>query len=57
MACCRYAGIDFFLSFNQPPTNDTFTRAAKYPNFALHTGSAWEKLEPTADGKQVMTWL
>ncbi|GAB4819834.1 hypothetical protein N2152v2_006880 [Parachlorella kessleri] len=49
----KYAGIDFFLSFNQPPTNDTFTRAAKYPNFALHTGSAWEKLEPTADGKQV----
>ncbi|KAL4434219.1 hypothetical protein ABPG75_000660 [Micractinium tetrahymenae] len=49
----KYAGIDYFLQFNQPPTNDTFNRASAYPNFTLHTGAAWQALEPTADGKQV----
>lgn len=49
----RYAGIDYFLQFNQPPTNDTFARAAAFPNFALHTAAAWQALEPTPDGKQV----
>lgn len=24
----KYAGIDFFMKFNQPPTNDTFNRCA-----------------------------
>lgn len=38
-----------------PPlqTNDTFNRATAHPNFELHTGSAWQALEPTGDGKQV----
>ena len=49
----KYAGIDHFLSFNQPPTNDTFKRASSFDGFRLHTGSAWSKLEPTPDGKQV----
>lgn len=49
----KYAGIDHFLKYNQPPTNDTFNRAAAHPNFELHTGSAWQALEPTGDGKQV----
>ena len=49
----KYAGINFFLQFNQPPTNDTFTRAAKYPNFCLHTGAPWESLEPSEDREQV----
>ena len=52
----KYAGINFFLQFNQPPTNDTFTRAARYPNFCLHTGAPWESLELGEDGKQVRTW-
>ena len=49
----KYAGIDHFLGFNQPPTNCTFRRAAAHPNFALHTGAAWEALELTPDGQQV----
>ncbi len=34
----KYAAIDHFLSYNQPPTNDTFSRAAGYPGFTLHPG-------------------
>ena len=41
------------MSYNQPPTNDTFNRAAAFPNFTLHLGSAWQTLTPTADGQQV----
>ena len=40
-----------------PQTNDTFNRAAAYPNFELHTGSEWQALEPTGDGKQVCCGL
>lgn len=25
----------------------------RFPNFTLHTGSGWQSLEPSADGKQV----
>lgn len=57
VCACRYAGIAFFLSFNQPPTNDTFSRAAAHPNFVLHTGAAWRALEPTPDGTQVLTQM
>lgn len=41
----KYAGIDFFMQFNQPPTNDTFCRAARFDNFYLHTGAPWERVE------------
>ena len=37
----KYAAMDCFLGHNQPPTNDTFERAASWPGFALHTGSPW----------------
>ncbi|KXZ46764.1 hypothetical protein GPECTOR_41g729 [Gonium pectorale] len=47
----KYAGINFFLQYNQPPTNDTFNRAARFPNFRLHTGAPWEQLE--MEGEQV----
>jgi hypothetical protein len=32
------------MQFNQPPTNDTFCRAARFDSFALHTGAPWEKV-------------
>jgi len=51
----KYAVIDSFLDRNQPPTNDTFTRAAAYPGFALHLGSPWLKVEDTAHGVVVTT--
>jgi cation diffusion facilitator CzcD-associated flavoprotein CzcO len=46
----RYPGLDdaakyrvmtSFLGHNQPPTNDTFERAASWPGFALHLGAPW----------------
>jgi hypothetical protein len=32
------------MQFNQPPTNDTFCRAARFDNFHLHTGAPWERV-------------
>uniref|UniRef100_A0A7S0WQE9 indole-3-pyruvate monooxygenase n=1 Tax=Chlamydomonas leiostraca TaxID=1034604 RepID=A0A7S0WQE9_9CHLO len=49
----KYAGIDHFLGFNQPPTNDTYNRACAYPNFHLHLGANWEALQLTQGGDQV----
>jgi cation diffusion facilitator CzcD-associated flavoprotein CzcO len=37
----KYAAMDAFLGHNQPPTNDTFDRAAAWPGFALHLGAPW----------------
>ena len=51
----KYAGISFFLSHNQPPTNDTFGRAAAYPGFRLHLGSPWTEVEETPEGVKVTT--
>ncbi len=38
----KYAIMSHFFRFNQPPTNDTFGRAAAYSGFALHLGSPWQ---------------
>lgn len=40
----KYVGIDHFMKFNQPPTNDTFCRAARFDNFTLRTGAPWERV-------------
>ncbi|MHA7965229.1 FAD/NAD(P)-binding protein [Paenibacillus sp. CAU 1782] len=37
----KYAVIAHFYKYNQPPTNDTFQRAASWPGFRLHLGSPW----------------
>ena len=37
----KYAVMAAFLGHNQPPTNDTFQRAAAWPGFALHLGAPW----------------
>lgn len=37
----KYRVMASFLAHNQPPTNDTFQRAAAWPGFALHMGSPW----------------
>ncbi|WP_174273310.1 FAD/NAD(P)-binding protein [Sphingomonas bacterium] len=37
----KYAFMASFFDRNQPPTNDTFQRAAAYPGFELHLGSPW----------------
>ena len=40
----KYRAMAAFLSHNQPPTNDTFHRAASWPGFALHLGSPWQSV-------------
>ena len=37
----KYAVMASFLGHSQPPTNDTFERAAARPGFALHLGAPW----------------
>ncbi|WP_298214987.1 FAD-dependent oxidoreductase [Acidocella sp.] len=51
----RYDGISHFLSFNQPPTNDTFSRAAAYPGFTFHPGEPWLAVRETPAGVEVTT--
>ncbi|MCC7371236.1 MAG: NAD(P)/FAD-dependent oxidoreductase [Chloroflexi bacterium] len=51
----RYAGIDYFLQFRQPPTNDSFGRASQYDNFHLYPESGWERVEQVGDKVRVYT--
>lgn len=51
----KYAAISHFLRLNQPPTNDTFNRAAAYPGFHLHLGAPWHKVTDTKAGVAVTT--
>lgn len=44
-----------FLGHNQPPTNDTFNRAAAWPGFALHLGAPWTSVTPHGTGARVET--
>ncbi|WP_339279848.1 NAD(P)/FAD-dependent oxidoreductase [Paenibacillus sp. FSL W8-1187] len=37
----KYAVMAHFFKHNQPPTNDTFQRAAAWPGFRLHVGAPW----------------
>ena len=37
----KYAALTHFLTLSQPPTNDTYRRAAANKGFRLHTGSPW----------------
>ncbi len=50
----KYAVISHFFRFSQPPTNDTFGRAAEHPGFRLHLGAPWTKVE-AVDGKAGVT--
>lgn len=49
----KYAVISHFFKFNQPPTNDTFERAAAWPGFHLHQGSPWLDVTPFGNGVEV----
>ncbi|MBT2289316.1 NAD(P)/FAD-dependent oxidoreductase [Paenibacillus albidus] len=48
----KYAVIAHFFKYNQPPTTDTFERAAAWPGFRLHLGAPW--LEVEARGEQAV---
>ncbi|CAH1204433.1 FAD-dependent urate hydroxylase [Paenibacillus auburnensis] len=51
----KYGVISHFFRYNQPPTNDTFARAAAWPGFSLHLGSPWLKVEEVEDQAVVTT--
>ncbi|KAB7670706.1 FAD/NAD(P)-binding protein [Bacillus sp. B1-b2] len=51
----KYAGIAHFLQHNQPPTNDTYTRAFSQPGFHLHLGSPWLNVEDDGSKAVVTT--
>ena len=46
----KYEVMASFLGHNQPPTNDTFQRAAAWPGFSLHLGAPWLSVAE-ADGR------
>ncbi|MNM78850.1 Ferredoxin--NADP reductase [compost metagenome] len=51
----KYRVISHFFKTNQPPTNDTFERAASWPGFALHLGSPWLDVQEAREGVVVTT--
>ncbi|OMF98982.1 NAD(P)/FAD-dependent oxidoreductase [Paenibacillus sp. FSL R7-0337] len=51
----KYAVISHFFQYNQPPTTDTFRRAAACPGFRLHLGSPWLKVEASGEQAVVTT--
>lgn len=51
----KYAAMSHFFKFNQPPTNDTFNRAAAFAGFRLHTGSPWQGVREEGGQAVVMT--
>lgn len=51
----KYVAISHFINHSQPPTNDTFERAAAYPGFRLHLGAPWTGVRETADAIEVTT--
>lgn len=51
----KYKVMSSFLRRNQPPTNDTFQRAASYPGFRLHKGTGWDSVRETSIGAEVTT--
>ncbi|MES2020150.1 NAD(P)/FAD-dependent oxidoreductase [uncultured Bradyrhizobium sp.] len=51
----KYRMMVSFFERNQPPTNDTFERAAAWPGFHLHLESPWLDVEDTEAGVVVTT--
>ncbi|MDO7840716.1 FAD/NAD(P)-binding protein [Sphingomonas immobilis] len=51
----KYAVMASFLGHNQPPTNDTFARAAAWPGFELHLGAPWLAVREEGGAVRVTT--
>jgi len=51
----KYAVMASFLGHNQPPTNDTFERAAAWPGFDLHLGAPWLSVAAHGGAARVTT--
>ncbi|WP_366289188.1 NAD(P)/FAD-dependent oxidoreductase [Paenibacillus sp. AN1007] len=54
-AADKYQVISHFFQFNQPPTNDTFNRAASWPGFELHLNSPWLGAEAAGQAAKIRT--
>ncbi len=51
----KYRLMASFFARNQPPTNDTFARAAAFPGFRLHLGAPWLDVAETTEGVAITT--
>lgn len=51
----KYQVMASFFDRSQPPTNDTFERAASHPGFQLHLASPWLSVAETPEGAVVET--
>lgn len=51
----KYRALDHFLALNQPPTMDTFQRAAAHQGFRLHLGAPWTSVRMEGDEVVVVT--
>lgn len=51
----KYRMMVSFFERNQPPTTDTFERAAAWPGFRLHLGAPWLDVAETEAGAVVTT--
>ncbi|ADM10352.1 monoxygenase [Parvularcula bermudensis HTCC2503] len=51
----KYEIMASFFDRSQPPTNDTFNRAAAWEGFHLHLGAPWQALADTPDGVEITT--
>jgi cation diffusion facilitator CzcD-associated flavoprotein CzcO len=51
----KYRMMKSFFERNQPPTNDTFARAANHPGFRLHLGTLWLDVEDGPAGVTITT--
>lgn len=51
----KYRALDHFLALNQPPTMDTFQRAAAHKGFRLHLGAPWTSVRMEGDEVVVAT--
>ncbi|KKI90443.1 monooxygenase [Bacillus sp. SA1-12] len=51
----KYEVMSHFFINNQPPTNDTYDRAASWPGFCLHLSSPWLDVKPVKEKVEVTT--
>ncbi|MGN8646102.1 NAD(P)-binding domain-containing protein [Gracilibacillus sp. HCP3S3_G5_1] len=51
----KYKVMAHFFHHNQPPTNDTFSRASSWPGFHLHVGEPWREVQPFEDKVKIIT--
>lgn len=51
----KYNVMSAFIDRAQPPTNDTFQRAASWPNFTLHLGAPWNSVKESDQNVRIET--